>query len=118
MKTLEHDTALARACHTLAVTPNLYGVLAAIAIEDPAATRPRIALRLAKSIKAINETLTRHADLFVVVKQHPFDQITLSQEGITLLLQIHQTKNHSPDERLHVKTSSHHPNVEVSDRPS
>jgi len=92
MKTLEHDTALARALHSLQVSPSLYAILAAIALEDPAATRPRVALRIGVTTEAVSMALVRHSHLFAITRGLPFDQITLSQEGIQLLLQIHQRK--------------------------
>ena len=94
MKTLEHDTALARALHSLQVSPTLYSLLAAVALEDPAATRPRLALRLGRSLSAIGMSILRHSDLFHIHRQLPYDQITLTQEGIELLLQIHNRKTH------------------------
>lgn len=96
MKTLEHDTALARSLNSLQVTPALYHLLAAVALLDPQAYRHRLAMTLGLGIAGINFAIRRNAHLFVVTPHMPYDQVTLSQDGIQLLLEIHQRKKALP----------------------
>jgi hypothetical protein len=95
MNKLEHDTRLARSLHRLAVPPSLYNILATVALhqettQDKHSTRARIALHLGVQYPAVAMVLQRHAALFKLDTTQTPAPVTLSQEGITLLCQIHQ----------------------------